>query len=242
MIDKNNIPKHVAIILDGNGRWARSRNLPRTAGHREGISRIRKIIKAASDLGIKVLTLFVFSTENWNRPKKEVVMLMGAMERFLKKEIDDLNKKNIKFMTIGSLDEPVPESLQEAIRKARELTKNNSGMIANLAFNYGSRPEIVAAVQKISEAVVKNKLEIEQINEETLNSFLYTKDLPDPDLLIRTSGEQRLSNFLLWQLSYAELYFTKKFWPDFNSQDLEQAISDFQARDRRFGKIEQNAH
>jgi undecaprenyl diphosphate synthase len=240
MIDKNNIPQHIAIIMDGNGRWAKQRNLPRTAGHREGINKIRKIIKAASGLGVKVLTLFAFSTENWDRPKKEVGMLMNIMERFLNKEIKDLHKKNIRFMTIGR-KEPVPESLLDTISKAEELTKNNSGLIVNLAFNYGSRAEIIDAAKNLAEDVREKRIRIEEINEDTFSSFLYTNGLPDPDLLIRTSGEKRISNFLLWQLSYAELYFTKKYWPDFSASDLEEAVIDYQKRDRRFGEIKEGA-
>ncbi|MDP2939276.1 MAG: isoprenyl transferase [Candidatus Omnitrophota bacterium] len=233
---ENGLPQHIAIIMDGNGRWAHARRLPRTAGHRKGIDRIRKIIKAADELGIKVLTLFAFSTENWSRPKREVDMLMNSMERFLKKEINDLHKRNIKFMTIGA-KVPIPESLQKTIIDAQELTKNNSGLIVNLALNYGSRSEIVNASKNIVRAVIENQIKIEDINENTFTSFLYTSGLPDPDLLIRTSAELRISNFLLWQLSYAELYFTKKFWPDFGAEDLKEAILNYQKRDRRFGEI-----
>jgi len=236
MLEKNNAPKHIAIIMDGNGRWARQRNLPRSAGHRQGIKNVKEIIKAANRLGVKVLTLFAFSTENWNRPEKEVSMLMNAMEKFLNKEIQELHKNNMKFTTIGR-PEKVPLSLRQAIIEAEELTKNNSGLVVNLAFNYGSRLEIVDAAKRLSKAVINNQVTLDEVNEDNFGSFLYTKDLPDPDLLIRTSGEQRLSNFLLWQLSYAELYFTKKFWPEFDADELEKAVYDFQRRERRFGEV-----
>ncbi len=241
MLDKNNVPKHIAIIMDGNGRWARQRNLPRSAGHRQGMKNVKEVIKAANKLGVRALTLFAFSTENWNRPKREVSMLLNSMEKFLNKEIGELHKNNMKFMTIGR-EEPVPLSLLRAIKSAAELTSNNSGMVVNLAFNYGSRTEIVDAVKGVTSAVINNQISLGQINEDSFASFLYTKNLPDPDLLIRTSGEERLSNFLLWQLSYAELYFTKKFWPEFDAGELENAISDFQRRQRRFGEVGKGAN
>lgn len=236
MLDKNNIPKHIAIIMDGNGRWAKKRHLPRTEGHRVGINRIREIIKAANEFGIKVLTLFAFSTENWQRPKKEVEMLMSNLKRFLKKEIHDLQKNKIRFMFIGR-DEPVPKELLAQLKETQELTKDNSGLIVNLAFNYGSRSEIIDATKRLASAILNKSLSIEDITEDSFRVFLYTASLPDPDLLIRTSGEMRLSNFLLWQLSYSELYFTEKLWPDFSKEDLKEAIKEFSLRERRLGDI-----
>lgn len=230
------LPKHIAIIMDGNGRWARKRSLPRTEGHRVGIDNIRDIIRAAQDIGLKYITFFAFSTENWKRPKQEVSMLMVSLERFLKKELQDLHERNIRFRAIGR-DDPVPKNLQRDLREAEELTRNNTGLTVVLAFNYGSRPEIVDATRKIAQAVMKGDINLAEIDEHLFSKFLYTLDIPDPELLIRTSGEQRISNFLLWQLSYAELYFTKKYWPDFKKTDLIKAIKDFQSRDRRFGDV-----
>ena len=235
-MDKKSFPRHIAIIMDGNGRWAKRRGFPRIEGHRQGINRIREIVKAANELGIKVLTLFAFSTENWRRPKTEVSMLMNSLRHFLIKEVKDFNEKNIRFKKIGR-DDPIPEALQQLIRKSEDLTKDNSGLIVNLALNYGSRAEIVDATKRIVRSVIGGHFNSDNLNEDSFSSFLYTADLPDPDLLIRTSGEMRISNFLLWQLSYAELYFTKKYWPDFTKDDLIDTINDFQKRDRRFGDI-----
>ena len=235
-MDKKNFPRHIAIIMDGNGRWAKRRGFPRIEGHRQGINRIREIVKAANELGIKVLTLFAFSTENWRRPKTEVSMLMNSLRHFLIKEVKDFNEKNIRFKKIGR-DDPIPEALQELIMKSEDLTKDNSGLIVNLALNYGSRTEIIDATKRIVRSVIGGDLNLNNLNEDSFSNFLYTADLSDPDLLIRTSGEMRISNFLLWQLSYAELYFTEQYWPDFTKDDLIAAINDFQKRDRRFGDI-----
>lgn len=232
----NAAPNHIAIIMDGNGRWARRRGLPRTAGHRAGINKIKKMIRAADDLGVKILTLFAFSTENWNRPKREVDMLMRSLENFLDKEVADLNKNNIRLQVIGR-DEPIPKKLLEKLKNAQETTKNNTGITVNLAFNYGARSEIVDAAKKIADEVSQRRYNLDQLNENSFSEFLYTAGLADPDLLIRTSGEMRISNFLLWQLSYAELYFTKKFWPDFDKKDLQDAIAEYESRDRRFGEV-----
>ena len=236
MIDKNNIPKHVAIIMDGNGRWAKERGLPRSAGHRAGINRVKEIIKATSELGVKVVTLFAFSTENWSRPKKEINLLMRALNNFLDREINELDKNNIRLMVIGQ-DKPIPQYLLAKIKKVKERTKDNTGLIFVLALNYGSRQEIVDAVKKFTNAVIKDKANLEDLDMENFSNYLYTAGLPDPDLLIRTSGQMRISNFLLWQLSYAELYFPRKYWPDFGKEDLEKAIDIYQRRERRFGKI-----
>jgi undecaprenyl diphosphate synthase len=235
MLDKNNIPKHVAFIMDGNGRWAKQRGLPRTAGHKAGIDRVRDIIKAASDLGIKVVTLFAFSTENWSRPRSEVSLLMRALNSFLEREIKELNKNNIRFMVIGR-DKPIPQYLLSKIKKAKQETKDNTGLIFVLALNYGSRQEIIDAVKTYTDAVMKGKANLDDLDIGSFSDYLYTAGLPEPDLLIRTSGEMRISNFLLWQLSYAELYFPEKFWPDFGKKDLEEAIEIYQKRERRFGR------
>jgi undecaprenyl diphosphate synthase len=237
MIDKNNIPKHVAIIMDGNGRWAKERGLPRTAGHKAGIGRVREIVRAANDLGIKAITFFTFSTENWSRPKSEVSMLMRALGRFLDKELKDLDKNNFRFQVIGE-GPPLPKYLQEKIRQAQEKTKNNSGLRVVMALNYGSRQEIVHAARKFAAAVLKGVLRPQDLTPEKFSGFFYTAGLPDPDLLIRTSGEMRISNFLLWQISYAELYFPQKHWPDFTPQDLKEAVEVYQGRQRRFGGID----
>ena len=234
MIDKNNIPKHIAIIMDGNGRWARARSLSRTAGHREGIKKVREIVRAAAELEVKVITLFAFSAENWSRPKKEIALLMRYLHSFLGREVRELDKKNIRFLSIGRA-EPLPASIQKKIKEAEHLTKNNTGLTFVLALNYGARQEIIDAVKEFANAALADKARINELDETIFSSYLYTAKLPDPDLLIRTSGEKRLSNFLLWQLSYAELYFVDKFWPDFGAEDLEAAIEEYQSRE--FGGV-----
>lgn len=231
-----NIPNHIAIIMDGNGRWAKDRGLPRTAGHKAGIDRIKEIIKAADELGVKVLTFFAFSTENWSRPKKEVDMLMRSLGNFLEKEAADLVKDNIRFRVIGR-DNPMPAALQDKIREVEDMTSSNTGLTVVLAVNYGARQEIVDAARKIVASALKAQLGADEIDEDKFRRFLYAPDLADPDLLIRTSGELRISNFLLWQLSYAELYFPAKYWPDFKKKDLELAIAEYNNRQRRFGNI-----
>jgi undecaprenyl diphosphate synthase len=231
-----NIPQHIAIIMDGNGRWAQERHLPRTIGHREGIKRVKEIVAAACELGIKVITLFAFSTENWSRPPKEINMLMRSLSIFLDREVKEMVKKSIRFRMIGRID-PFPDYLQAKIRNAEEATKNNSRLILVLALNYGARQEMVDAVKKFSRSVVEGRADPDTLDPEQFAGYFYTAGLPDPDLLIRTSGEMRLSNFLLWQLSYAELYFPKKYWPDFRRDDFEKAIKMYQSRERRFGGI-----
>ena len=235
MSNPNNIPQHVAIIMDGNGRWAAKKALPKIAGHRAGVKAARLVLKTAKDLGIKVLTLYTFSTENWNRPKREVGALFRLLEEYLDKEANRLIKNNIRFSIIGDI-KGLPESLQEKLTEVIESTKNNTGLILNLALNYGSRGEIIAAVRSISKAVLDGRVAIDDIDEKSFSGHLYTKDLPDPDLLIRTSGEYRLSNFLLWQMSYTELYITKKLWPDFTKADLKRALQEYQKRVRRYGR------
>ncbi|MFH0913476.1 MAG: isoprenyl transferase [Candidatus Omnitrophota bacterium] len=237
MLDKDNLPKHVAIIMDGNGRWAKEKGLARARGHRAGIKRIDEIVKAADDLGLEAITFFTFSAENWSRPKKEVDMLMRYLNNFLHDKIKSLDKDNIRFLVIGR-DKPIPEYLQTKIRQAEAKTKNNTGLTVVLALNYGSRQEIVDAVKKFARRAIKGETSLDDLDVESFSNYFYTAGLPDPDILIRTSGEMRLSNFLLWQLSYAELYFTGKYWPDFERKDLENAITEYQRRERRFGRID----
>lgn len=230
------IPQHIAIIMDGNGRWAKSRNLPRFRGHLEGIKSVERIMAEAVNLGIKVLTLFAFSAENWNRPKHEVFMLMKAFSSTLEKQMSNLMSNNIRMQFIGRR-ENIPGAVLKTIKSVETQTKDNIGLRLIIAFNYGSRQEIVDAAKKISADVKSGKLVVENIDEDIISQALYTKDIPDPDFLIRTSGEKRISNFLLWQLSYAELYFTETHWPDFDEQELGKAIADFKHRERRYGKV-----
>lgn len=233
------IPQHVAIIMDGNGRWAQQKNLSRTQGHAEGIKRVEEIIAAAQLMGVQVLTLFTFSTENWRRPESEVNILMKMLTNVLKEKIKRLKDINVRFQVIGQ-KEGIPEAVWETLWMATQQTQNNTGLIVNLAFNYGARLEIVDAVKNIAGRVKRGELGVEQIDEATISQALYTRGLPDPDLLIRTSGEMRISNFLLWQVSYAELYFTDKFWPEFDAQELSKAIKDYQSRERRYGKLSED--
>ena len=239
MIDRTGIPRHIAFIVDGNGRWAQERHLPRALGHREGMKRVREITSACLEMGVQVVTYFTFSTENWNRPKAEVAVLMRYFDHFLKEEIRVLNKKNIRLLFIGR-GSPLPEYLKIRMKQAQQDTRHNTGITMVIAVNYGSRSEIVDAAKKFASAVLKGEKKPDDLDEKLFSSFLYTAGLPDPDLLIRTSGEMRISNFLLWQLSYAEFYFAKKYWPEFMRQDLEKAIREFQRRERRFGAIDVN--
>lgn len=235
-IDKTKVPRHVAIIMDGNGRWAESHSFPRAKGHIEGVRRVEEIIDTAQEIGIKVITLFTFSTENWDRPKNEVSVIMNILAAVLDKKLQKLKNDNIQLRTIGRT-ERIPRPLLETLKTVINETQNNTGLIVNLAFNYGARVEIIDAVKSIVGLVQKGQLNADEICEDTISQALYTKGLPDPDLLIRTSGEQRISNFLLWQLSYAEFYFTEKFWPDFDSEEFKKAICDYQERERRYGKL-----
>jgi len=235
MSDTSNIPKHIAIIMDGNGRWAKERSLPRSAGHRAGMDRVKEIIKAAAESNVSVLTLFAFSAENWKRSKGEVSMLMRSFSLLLGREINELHKNNVRFLVIGR-DDPLPKYVRNKIRQAEEKTRDNTGMVLVIALNYGSRQEIIDAAKKFADSVVKGKAKLADLDSpDSFSRYLYTAGLPDPDLLIRTSGEMRISNFLLWQISYAELYFTDKFWPDFGADDLRQAIEEYKGRQRRFG-------
>mgnify|MGYP006377079115 FL=1 len=234
-IDKTNLPKHLAIIMDGNGRWAKKQGLLRALGHESGTKSVKENIKSYAKLGIEYLTLYAFSTENWNRPKIEDDTLMRILVRSLKKELPTLQKNNIKLNTIGNL-EKLPKKAQEELLDVIEKTKFNTRMTLTLALSYGSREEIVSAVRKISDKVKNNIISIDSIDDSIINEHLYTQNLPEVDLLIRTSGEHRISNFLLWQIAYAELYFTDVLWPDFKEQDLYEAIISYQKRERRFGK------
>ncbi len=222
--------------MDGNGRWARKRGLPRTAGHKAGVKAVKKIVKAAGDLGVSVLTLFTFSQENWKRPKNEVSAIMKLLYETTKREINELDRNNVKLMTTGRTEEFSPRR-RAILREAMEMTKDNTGLILNLALNYGGRTEILDAVRKIARDVKSNQLNPEQLGEEEFSRYLYTNNLPDPDLLIRTSGEMRISNFLLWQTSYTELYVTDVLWPNFSDEDFYEAIWDYQNRERRFGRV-----
>lgn len=237
--ENENQLNHLAIIMDGNGRWAKKRFLPRVAGHKRGMENVKDITIAASKLGIKVLTLYAFSTENWGRPTDEVSFLMRLPIDFFDKFMPELMAENVKVQVMGYLEE-LPAQTYEVTKRAIETTKNNTGLILNFALNYGSRREITSAVQQIAQQVQEQKLTIAEITEESVAENLMTADLlpyDSPDLLIRTSGEQRISNFLLWQLAYSEMVFTDKYWPDFTAADLTAMISEFQARNRRFGKI-----
>tara|TARA_B100000900_G_scaffold338468_1_gene300666 strand:- start:44875 stop:45612 length:738 start_codon:yes stop_codon:yes gene_type:complete len=234
-INKNTIPDHIAVIMDGNGRWARKKGLRREYGHRAGRKAVKKIVEACVELKIKNLTLYAFSTENWNRPKLEIDFLMQLLLLSLKDELKSLNKNNIKFDTIGNLSR-LPKKISTYLKKVKAETKENSALTLTLALSYGSRNEIVNVVREISEKVKNNIISSKKIDETVINNHLYTRNLPDVDLLIRTSGEKRISNFLLWQIAYSELYFTTKLWPDFRKKDLYKAIISYQNRERRFGK------
>lgn len=235
-IDLNKVPTHIAIIMDGNGRWAKSRFLPRTAGHKAGVETIRKVLKECQRLGIKHLTLYAFSTENWKRPKIEVDTLMGLLATYLKNEVKELHKNNVRITTVGDVD-ALPSNCVKEIDRAYELTKFNTGVNLNLALNYGARYDIKNAIIDIVKESKCGKLDIDDINEDTIKNYLSTKSIPDPDLIIRTSGEERLSNFLLWEAAYSEFYFTDIHWPDFDEEELQKAVYTYQTRDRRFGGL-----
>ncbi len=224
------VPKHVAIIMDGNGRWAKARGLPRTEGHRHGTENLRRILRAAVENGIEIMTIYAFSTENWSRPRAEIRMLMRILETVIDRELDELNAEGVQLRHIGQLDGISP-ALQKKIHKAMELTRNNHTLILNIAFNYGGRDEIVHAVRHI----IEDRIPADQVNEKLISGYLYTSDLPDPDLIIRTSGELRVSNFLIWQGAYSEYYATPTYWPDFDETELKRAIAAYGQRKRRFG-------
>jgi len=236
LIDPSKLPNHIAIIMDGNGRWARKRGLPRIAGHWAGAEALRDIVEFCAELKIKVLTVYAFSTENWKRPYEEVRTILNLLAYYLKKEVDNLNRNNIKLMVTGDWQE-LPYRIREEIKKSLDLTSKNTGLILNVALNYGSRREIVRACKEILEAARNGKLNPEEVDEKLFEKHLFTAGLPDPDLLIRPSGELRLSNFLLWQVAYSELWFCDIFWPDFKKEHLIRALLDYQSRERRFGGL-----
>lgn len=235
-IDLSNIPTHIAIIMDGNGRWAKERLLPRTLGHKAGVEAIRSVIKEGSNLGVKHITLYAFSTENWKRPKDEVNALMRLLVQYLKSEVNELHKNGVKLKVLGDISE-LQEDCKKQIEDSIELTKDNTGLVLNVAFNYGGRDEIVKAVSDLVTDIESGKISKEDITKERFSNYLYTKDCPDPDLIIRPSGEQRISNFLLWQCAYSEFWYSNVNWPDFREKDLQQAIYDYQNRDRRYGGV-----
>ncbi|MBZ9624309.1 isoprenyl transferase [Clostridium sp. FP2] len=235
-LDMKRIPAHIAIIMDGNGRWAKQRNLPRALGHKAGVETIRKIVKKCNNLGVKYLTLYAFSTENWNRPMQEIDALMKLLVEYLKNEFEELNANDVVINSIGNISK-LPRICRVELDNAYEKTKNNKGLVLNLALNYGGRNEIVDAVKEISLDLINKKISKDEITEELFSKYMYTGEMPDPDLIIRPSGELRLSNFLLWQSAYSEFWFSDINWPDFSEKHLTLAIVDYQKRDRRFGKV-----
>lgn len=235
-IDKSKLPVHIAIIPDGNGRWAKRRGLPRTMGHKVGSENIKKIVKLCNNIGIKYLTVYAFSTENWSRPKSEVDALMSLLLEYLRNAEKELSGANIRINVIGNIA-GLPSELQKEIPRVEELTRKNTGLNLVMALNYGGRKEILCAVKSIVKSVANGDIKMEDINEGVVSEHLYTKDIPDPDLIIRTSGEKRSSNFLLWQSAYSEFWFSEVLWPDFNEKHLLQALEDYQSRKRRFGGI-----
>ena len=237
-MNNNNQINHVALIMDGNGRWAKSRGLPRTKGHEEGCKRIIEIYEAVKANHIKVMTLYAFSTENWNRPKSEIALLFKYLDKFFNDNIDTFLKDGVRVQVMGDISK-LPVHSQKTVTKAIKLTKDNDNYVFNIALNYGSRQELVKATQEIAQLVKEDKLNINDINEDTISDHLYTYNLPPIDLMIRTSGEQRLSNYLLYQLAYSEFIFTPTYWPDFHKEEFEECLKQYQSRDRRYGKIEE---
>ncbi len=233
-LDREKLPRHLAIIMDGNGRWAQERMLKRIIGHQKGVETVRCIVEESSMLGIQYLTLFAFSSENWLRPKSEVRSLMALLKKYISMETPRLMKKNIRFNVIGNLEE-LPQHVHEAVENAVRKTSANDGMVLTLALSYGARQEIMQAVKKLAVDIAAGNSDIEKLNEKSFSAYLYTADLPEPDFLIRTSGEMRISNFLLWQLAYTELYFSEVNWPDFGKEEFYKALSNYQARERRYG-------
>lgn len=235
-LHSQSLPRHVAVIMDGNGRWASQRGLPRMAGHRQGAKTLKALLRCCQDLGIAALTVYAFSTENWRRPLEEVEFLMRLFERLLRQELQKMQQAGVKIRFIGDWS-PLPERLQQLMQEAMALTTHNRGVQFNVAVNYGGRQELVWATQTLAKLIARGELQPHQIDESLIASALTTRDLPEPDLLIRTSGEQRLSNFLLWQLAYTELYFTDVLWPDFDGQEFYLALRGYQGRNRRFGGL-----
>jgi undecaprenyl diphosphate synthase len=240
-LDKTNLPRHIAIIMDGNGRWAQKHSMGRIAGHRKGAESVRKIVEACRRIGISYLTLYAFSSENWSRPEREVSALMTLLERYLKSEVKVMMKNNIRLLTIGDTA-ALPPKVRTILGETIEETAGNTAMTLILALNYGSHDEILEAVRKMAEQARLGKLQADEITEESFSEYLYTKSIPDPDLLIRTSGEYRLSNFLMWQMAYTEFYFTDTLWPDFREEQLIEAILEYQRRERRFGLTSDQVH
>jgi len=240
-IDKSRLPRHVAIIMDGNGRWAREHGWERSLGHRNGVTTVREITEAAVEVGLEYLTLYTFSTENWNRPADEVDMLMHLVVSSIERETPDLIKNNVRLTTIGDMGR-MPEFAASRLRKCMEDTGNCTGLVLCLALSYSSRWEIVEACRQMAREAVEGSLNVDDIDDERLSAHLATRDMPDPDLLIRTGGDLRVSNYLLWQIAYSELYFTSKYWPDFTKEDFVDAIADFQARERRYGKTSEQVN
>ncbi|MBM3238008.1 isoprenyl transferase [Candidatus Poribacteria bacterium] len=236
LLNRQKLPRHIAIVMDGNGRWAEKRDLPRIEGHKAAIEAIRDVVESCGKLEIEALTLYAFSTENWKRPIREVNALMLLLRQQLKEQTEELNENNVRLRAIGQLNR-IPKRVRQELERSINITQNNTGLILNLALNYGSRQEIVQATQRIAQAVKEGELKINDINENLFANYLYTADLPELDLLIRPSGEMRVSNFLLWQLAYAELYVTPTFWPDFRKKDLLLALIAYQQRKRRFGGL-----
>ena len=236
LIDPKSLPAHIAVIMDGNGRWAHKRNLPRVAGHRAGIQAVREIVEASAELGVQVLTLYAFSTENWKRPRREIQTLMELLREYLGKELDHIHRNNIRFGTIGDTLQ-LGAAVQRELDRAIEQTQSNSGLRFNVALNYSGRDELVHAVNEILQEAKENPRLLEGVTEEDFSKHLYTRDLPDPDLLIRTSGELRVSNFLLWQIAYSEIWVSDTLWPDFRKRHLYEAIVAFQKRERRYGGL-----
>jgi len=234
-----NIPRHIGIILDGNGRWARKRGLPRTAGHRAGTDATRKIVRACGELGVSYLTIYVFSSENWGRPRIEVSMLMELLVEMTRREIENLNANNVRLRTIGDISR-LPPNTRKALIEGIEATKDNTGLTLVLAVNYGGRAEIVTAAKRIAAEAIEHPGLLKALDESVFSRYLYTADIPDPELIIRTGGECRISNFLLWQAAYAELYITDVPWPDFDKECLIKAIEEYNRRDRRFGKVKES--
>ena len=238
IVEQGDLPAHIAIIMDGNGRWAKANNLPRVAGHIEGINSVREIVQWCGEIGVSYLTLYTFSNENWKRPQKEVSAIMKLLLSTIKKEVGNLNKNNVRLSTIGNINN-LPDNSRQGILEGIEVTKNNTGLNLILALNYSSRQELLMAVQRIADKILSGEMNSNQISEAIFSRELYTVDIPDPDLLIRTGGESRISNFLLWQLAYTEFFLTDIHWPDFREEDLLNSIIDYQGRQRRFGQIEE---
>ena len=235
-LNKDRLPQHVAVIMDGNGRWAKNQGRPRFLGHQRGVDALKDLLRCCKDWGIPALTAYAFSTENWSRPQAEVQFLMTLFERVLRRELKEMKEENVKIRFVGNLQD-LPDSLRQEIDRSMEDTKNNQGIQFTVATNYGGRHEILQACQAIASKVEQGYLDASQINEDVFEQHLYTKGIPHPDLLIRTSGEMRISNFLLWQMAYSEIYVTSTLWPDFDRQEFHQALVNYQSRDRRFGKV-----